>query len=279
MNGSGISVLILTLNEEVNLHQCLESVRWCDDVVILDSYSSDETLNIAVANGVRVMQRKFDTYAGQRNFGLKNIQYKNPWLLMLDADERVPDDLRLEMIDAVTRAPADVTLFCLRRRDHLFGRWIRRSSGYPTWFGRLMKIGHVWIERPINEEFRTSGEMAQLRAHLDHYPFNKGFSAWIAKHDRYSSMEAELLMQERVIAPRTSELLATDPLKRRKAFKYFAYKLPWRPVLVFVGLYVLKLGFMDGRAGLTFALLRSWYEYMIDCKNLELRRRKQGLSV
>lgn len=279
MNGSGISVLILTLNEEVNLVQCLGSVRWCDDVVVLDSYSSDGTVSIAAAHGARVVRREFDTYAGQRNFGLKDIQYKNAWLLMLDADERVPEDLRAEMNDAVARAPADVTLFSLRRRDHLFGRWIRRSSGYPTWFGRLMRIGHVWIERPINEEFRTSGRMTQLWTHLDHYPFNKGFSAWISKHDRYSSMEAELLMQEQIVAPRMGELLAFDPLKRRKALKRFAYKLPWRPAIFFVGLYVLKLGFMDGRAGLTFALLRSWYEYMIDCKSLELRRRKQGLSV
>jgi glycosyltransferase involved in cell wall biosynthesis len=273
-----ISILILTLDEQVNIADCLRTLQWCDDVVVLDSYSSDDTVKIAAAHGARVVQRKFDTYAGQRNFGLQQVQYKHPWVLMLDADERVPDELREELL-RVRHAPPEVTLFLLRRRDHLFGRWIKRSSGYPTWFGRLARIGSVWVERPINEEYCTSGRTERLHAHLDHYPFNKGLSSWIAKHDRYSSMEAALLMENTRDAPRVGALFTADPLKRRKALKSLVYALPGRPVFVFFALYFLKAGFLDGRAGLTFSLLRSWYEYMIDCKHDELVRRRKGLPV
>lgn len=274
-----ISVLILTLDEERNIADCLSTLQWCDDIVVLDSNSSDATVKIAAQHGARVVQREFDTYAGQRNFGLRHIEYKNAWVFMLDADERVPEELREELMRVVVPATPDVTLFMLRRRDHLFGRWIKRSSGYPTWFGRIARVGSVWVERSVNEEYCTSGRAEKLQSHLDHYPFNKGLSAWIAKHDRYSSMEAKLLAENQREAPRIAALFGSDPLLRRKALKGFLYALPGRPVLVFFALYVLKAGFLDGRAGLTFSLLRSWYEYMIDCKHDELVRRRKGLPV
>src|ERR1700677_642552 len=130
-----ISVLILTLDEEVNLPGCLDSVAWTDDVVVLDSFSRDATQQVARArDNVRLYQRQFDNYAAQRNFGLREIRYKYSWVLMLDADERVPAELREEMLRAVGGARESVAMFRMRRRDYLFGRWIPRSSGYPTWF-------------------------------------------------------------------------------------------------------------------------------------------------
>jgi glycosyltransferase involved in cell wall biosynthesis len=275
----GISVLILTLDEEVNLGGCLDSVAWSDDVVVLDSLSQDRTVEIARERGVRLYQRAFDNYANQRNFGLRDVQYKNPWVLMLDADERVPMDLKEEMLRAISIASDAVALYRMRRRDHLFGRWIPRSSGYPTWFGRLVRIGRAWVERPINEEFHTTGESAALLGHLDHYPFNKGFAAWIAKHDRYSTMEAALRAKESDVQSTWTEIFAKDPSQRRKAQKAWVNGMPLRPLVVFAGLYFIKGGVLEGRAGLTFSLLRAWYEYFIDCKALELRRRAAGLPV
>lgn len=279
MTAVNISVLVLTFNESINIHQCLESLRWSDDVVVLDSHSTDATVQIAHDAGARVYQRVFDNYAAQRNFGLECIQYRHPWVLMVDADERVPTDFRDELLAATREAGSAVTLFLMRRRDHLFGRWLKRSSGYPTWFGRLARVGHVWVEREINEEYHTSGESRRLQGHLDHYPFNKGFSAWIGKHDRYSSLEAILLAETARDSLRLSAIWDADPSKRRKALKAVLYALPARPLVVFLGLYVLKLGFLDGRAGFTFSALRAWYEYMIDCKRRELLRRGKGLPV
>jgi glycosyltransferase involved in cell wall biosynthesis len=274
-----ISVLILTLEEEVNIRSCLASVTWSDDVVVLDSMSSDRTVEIAKSLGVRVIERPFDTYAGQRNFGLQQIQYRHPWVLMLDADEIVPADLRDEMLGAVRAADDSVALWRKRRKDHLLGRWIRGSSGYPTWFGRLARVGKVWVERPINEEYHAEGEIRMLRGHLHHFPFNKGLSAWVAKHDRYSTLEAQLRVAGAPTDWRMRDLTDSDATVRRRSLKALAYRLPGRPLLVFMGLYFLRGGVLEGRAGLTFSLLRAWYEYMIDCKCLELRRRQQGLPV
>jgi glycosyltransferase involved in cell wall biosynthesis len=274
-----ISVLILTLDEEVNLAACLDSVAWCEDVVVLDSFSHDRTVEIAHAGGARLYQRAFDNYANQRNFGLRQVEYRHPWVLMLDADERVPQDLHLEMQAATRAAGEEVALFRMRRRDHLFGRWIRRSSGYPTWFGRLVRVGRAWVERPINEEFHADGAVASLQCHLDHYPFNKGFSAWIEKHDRYSSMEARLRAVQTGTEERWSGLFAPDPARRRRAQKVWLEGMPMRPLVVFAGLYFVKGGVLEGRAGLTFSLLRAWYEYFIDCKAQELRRRAAGLPL
>ncbi len=273
-----ISILILTFNEEINIGACLESVRWSDDVVVLDSFSSDRTVEIARREGARVVQRAFDNYAAQRNFGLA-LDFRHPWVLMLDADERVPADLQAEMLQATRTAQSDVDLFRMRRRDHLFGRWIRGSSGYPTWFGRLARRGRVRVERAYNEEYHAIGAAAQLQGHLDHYPFNKGLSAWVAKHDRYSSMEAALLLQRASGGPRWRDLFSGDVDLRRRALKSVIYRLPLRPVVVFTALYLFRGGIFEGRAGLTFCVLRAWYEFLIDCKLVELRRRQIGESI
>jgi glycosyltransferase involved in cell wall biosynthesis len=274
-----VSVLILTLNEEANLDGCLDSVAWCDDIVVVDSGSSDRTTQIATARGARVVRRDFDNYANQRNFALRDIQYKHAWVLMLDADERVVEDLRVEIATAVRDAGADTAMFQFRRKDHLYGRWIRASSGYPTWFGRLVRLGRIWVERPINEEYHTEGTIRRLQAHLHHFPFNKGFAEWFRKHDRYSSMEAQLLVDGSAPRAGFKALFGGDAVQRRKAFKALLYTVPGRPLIVFLSLYVLRGGFLEGQAGLTFSLLRSWYEYMIDCKRRELRRRRNGLTL
>lgn len=274
-----VSVLILTLNEEANIADCLASVAWCDDVVILDSFSSDATAAIAQQHGVRLLQRQFDDYASQRNYGLEKIDFRHPWVLMLDADERVPAALRAEIVEALDRVDSGTCLFVLRRKDYLFGRWLRHSSGYPTWFGRLVRIGQVRVDRPINERYLTAGKTARLQGHLEHYPFNKGFSGWIAKHDRYSSMEAALIVAGGRETLHLADLGARDDQRRRRALKALVYVLPARPLLVFLSLYVLRGGILEGRAGLTFSLLRAWYEFMIDCKCRELLLRQKGLPV
>jgi len=224
------SVLVLTLNEEVNLPGCLDSVSHCDDVVVFDSHSSDKTEAIALERGCRVFKRTFDNYAAQRNAALA-LDFKHDWILMLDADERITPELDAEIHKRLTgNATAGVTLYRLRRRDMFFGRWIKRSSGYPTWFGRLLKKGDVTVQREINEEYYTEGDIGLLDGHLIHYPFNKGVSYWIERHNRYSTMEAKALFEERSKNYRFLDIfLAKDPMLRRKAFKQLAYRMPPPP--------------------------------------------------
>ena len=260
-----ISILILTYNEEVNLGDCLKSVRFSDDVVVLDSFSSDNTVQIAQESGATVLERKFDNYAAQRNFGLAH-EFKYDWILMLDADERIPEDF-IEELRQVTELPNNpVTLYRMRRKDMFLGRWLKRSSGYPTWFGRLFRKGSVRVEREINEEYYTNGEIGLLDGHLIHYPFNKGIEYWFERHNRYSSMEAIKLNEERAAPVAWKDFLDSDPMLKRKAFKALAYRMPFRPLLTFCFLYFIKLGILDGRAGFNFSIMRSIYEYMISLK-------------
>lgn len=275
-----VSVLILTYNEEINLPRCVASLSWCNDIVVLDSYSDDNSVNISEKLGAKVFQRKFDNYASQRNFGLTELQFRNPWVLMVDADEEVAPDLVAEIGSVLDdKSNADVSLFRMRRKDYFLGRWIRRSSGYPTWFGRLIRLGHVRVERTINEQYVTDGPVGYLQAHLLHYPFNKGFSSWFDRHNRYSTMEAEILSTASDNGFTLKHLFSADPVTRRGALKQYIYNMPGRPLIVFAGLYFFRGGFLDGLPGLVFCLLKFIYECMISCKVLELKLRRQGCSV
>ena len=276
---ANFSSLILTRNEALNLPACLAALGGCDDIVVLDSNSEDDTRAIARRYGARVFQRPFDDYAGQRNYGLHQLEFKYEWVLMIDADEILTSELEAEIDAFVSSAARDTTLVFARRKDFLFGRWLKHSSGYPTWFGRLMQPRRVWVERGINEEYHTQGQSAYLQGHLHHYPFNKGFKAWFDKHNRYSSMESELLLASKGGIFVQSATTDTPAMARRKRIKALAYRLPLRPLVVFTALFFLRRGFLDGRAGLIFCCLRGCYEFMIDCKLREARYRRAGRPV
>ncbi|MFM8331387.1 MAG: glycosyltransferase family 2 protein [Candidatus Methylumidiphilus sp.] len=275
-----ISALIITLNEEANLGNCLKSLQWCDDVVVLDSFSMDTTESIAREHGVRFEQRAFDNYATQRNFGLNAIPYKYPWVLMVDADEIVTEELAKEMLAAVAAGGDEFAMYRFRRKDFFLGKWIRRSGGYPTWFGRLVRLGRIRVEREVNEEYIADGKVGLLNGHILHNPFNKGFFCWIEKHNRYSTMEAQVKFSGNTVAKqRWRDCISSDPAQRRIFFKALLYVLPGRPLIVFLLLYLLRGGFLDGKAGLVFCLLRTFYELMIDIKVMELKLRSLGHTV
>lgn len=274
-----ISILILTLNEETNIGSCLDTLAWCDDIVVLDSFSQDQTVQIAKAKGARVFQRRFDDYASQRNYGLKSISYSNQWILMVDADERWPDTIYDEIRDALDNNSDDISLYYFRRKDMFMGRWLRRSSGYPTWAGRLVKPDKVTVRRGINEEYCSDGGKGYLQSHFIHYPFNKGIAFWIERHNRYSSIEAETQIQESRKEIRLLDLFSPDPTVRRKVHKRLAFRIPFRPILVFLYLFFVRFGFLDGKPGSTYCTLRAIYEYMIDLKVMELRKERIGRSL
>jgi glycosyltransferase involved in cell wall biosynthesis len=277
---SPVSVVILTLNEEINLADCLESCKWSDDVVVFDSYSTDHTCSIAESRGARVVQRRFDNYAAQRNAALNEVQYKHPWVLMVDADERVTSELAQEIANTPLLSDPAVALIRMRRKDYFLGRWLRRSSAYPTWFGRLVRVGHVRVERAFNEDCVTDGKIALLEGHLTHFPFSRGTAHWFERHNRYSSMEARIILDARGggTLPLTS-FFAKDPALRRQLLKQLAYRTHGRPLVMFLYLYFFRLGLLDGLPGLYFSALRAGYELMIDIKALELRRREANLPL
>lgn len=270
-----VSILILTLNEEQNLPACLESVKWCDDIVVLDSFSTDRTVKIARAAGVREYQRQFDDFASQRNYALDQIAFKNPWVFHLDADERFTEALRGEC-EAVT-AEDKLSGFLVPSKMIFMGRWLRWAGMYPSYQMRLMKLGEIkFVEKGHGQrEAEAQRGVGRLRESYLHYNFSKGLEDWLAKHDRYSAKEAEeSLNQRRNGHLHWADLFAVrDPVRRRRALKTLSMRLPCRPALRFVYMYFLRMGMLDGRAGLAYCRLLAMYENMIVMKMKELERR------
>ncbi|WP_405380799.1 glycosyltransferase family 2 protein [Maribacter sp. LLG6340-A2] len=273
-----ISALILTYNEENILEKNLKNLDFVDHILIFDSYSTDQTIEISKAFNATVIQRKFDNYASQRNAALDSIPKEYEWILMIDADEIVTPELRDEII-AKTSIPNSNTMYRVRRKDMFRDKWIKQSSGYPTWFPRLFKNGCVKVEREINEEYVTTGKEALLDNHLIHYPFNKGMHWWFAKHNKYSQMEAIKMLEEMKEPFDYKLLFSKDPIKKRKAQKRLSYKIPFRPQFVFFAFFILKRGFLNGSAGYEFCKLRKTYEYMIQVKVDELKYENQNFLI
>jgi glycosyltransferase involved in cell wall biosynthesis len=272
-----VSVLILTLNEETNLEACLDSVAWCSDCVVLDSCSTDRTVEIAQARGARVVQRGFDDWSQHQNWALRQIDFRNPWVLYLDADERCTPELAQEVCRAAAD-PGDCVAMRLRRKDFYMGRWLRHAQLYPTWLVRMFRPERLHYERLVNPIAVVDGKVGELREHLLHYPFSHGIAHWVARHNRYSDLEAvEKLKVSGGTRARWTEVFARDPNARRRALKDVFFRMPARPLLKFGYYYLWRRGFLDGRAGLTYATLQSFYEFLIDCKHRELQRRQAGL--
>ena len=180
-----ITALILTLNEENILAKCLNSLDFVDEILVFDSFSTDKTVNIAKSFKARVVQRTFDNYSNQRNAALSYVNPDSRWVLMIDADEIVEEDLKNEII-YVTNLENNISLYSVRRKDMFREKWLKYSSGYPTWFPRLFKNNTVTVHREINEEYITTGDQSRLKNHLIHFPFNKGLNWWFQKHNKYS---------------------------------------------------------------------------------------------
>ena len=273
-----VSALILTLNEEVNLGACLDSLSWCKEVVVFDSLSTDRTPAIAAEHGARVVTRPFDNWSSHQNWAVREIKFANPWVLYLDADERCPADLRDEILVAA-KADAAEAAFRIRRKDFFMGRWLKHAQLYPTWLVRLFRPARISYERLVNPVAIVDGLIGELHSHIIHYPFSHGVSHWIARHNRYSDMEA--LEAEKLHGSGTGggNLWSRDPNERRRALKDIFFRMPARPCVKFLYYYAWRRGFLDGRAGFTYATLQAMYEYMIDCKHSELERRRRGLPV
>lgn len=275
-----ISVLILTKNEQQDLPGCLQSVAWSDDVHVYDSGSTDETLAIARAHGASISQRAYPhstapfggDEAAHRNWGLREIPFKHDWVLLLDADERITPHL-LEAITArLSQAPACAAFrFC--RRDYFLGTWLKHVTPSPMHI-RLVRPRRVHYERLINPVLVVDGEIEDLGSYFDHHPFSKGIAHWFAKHNGYSDLEARHIANAQDQQHRfewRKALFSKDVTERRQHQKKLYYRLPLRPAIMFLGLYIGKRGFMDGRAGLVFATLRAIYEYMIVLKVTEMQ--------
>ncbi len=270
MNVPTISVVIIAKNEARNIARCLESVAWSDDVVVVDDYSKDETRPIAEALGARVLAHRFESFAAQRNWALEEGGLRHPWVLMLDADEALTPALTARLNTAVA-ADSSVAGFLLCRKTMFLGRWLRYSDGYPVWIMRLVRRGRARFVDSGHGEVPAppvDGVLKRIHEPFLHYPFSHGLSHWLARHNVYSSREAELEARE---PPqyRWRDILRGDATERRRALRNLGRRLPMRPLLRFCHHYIWNGGLCDGRAGLAYSLLMAFYEEMIVLKRWE----------
>lgn len=268
-----VSVLILTKNEEQNLPGCLHSVSWADEIHVYDSFSEDTTIAIARDHGALVTQRVFDNWAEHQNWGLQNIAFKHPWVLYLDADERVTPALVQGIAQALEK-PEPYVAFQILRRDFFQGCALTHVQTSP-YYQRLFRPEKMRYERLVNPVSLPDGPVGRVEGVLDHFPFSKGISQWLERHNSYSSFEARQIMKNRLSRSSYSlkkALSSTDFHEKRFHQKEMFYRLPARPLVKFCLLYFLKRGFLDGAGGLTYAVLQSIYEYMIVLKTRELEQ-------
>lgn len=252
------SVLILTLNEERDLPACLASLAGCDDVVVLDSGSTDRTAEIARAAGARVFVRPFDDFAGQRNFAQREIPFPHPWVFHLDADEALTPELVAECRIAAARTDIDG---CFVAPKMIFqGRWIPHCTDYPAYQARFVRAPEFrFVQVGHGQREARDMRMATLRHNYRHDLSSGGEQEWLEKHRRYARQEAARHLDSNAALP-WSALFARDALARRRALKQLSYALPARPALRFLYQYVARRGFLDGAAGWRYCRLLACYE-------------------
>ena len=190
-----------------DLPGCLKYVSWSNDIIVYDSCSSDLTREIAYSSGCRVVQRQFDNWASHQNWGLINIKFINSWVFYIDADERLTPEAALELQAIASGPDPGCVAYRILRRDFLQGRQLRHVQTSP-WFIRFFRPQFVHYERLVNPLTKVDGPVGDLQHPLDHYPFSKGFSHWFARHNSYSTFEAQQILQNRA----TQSPSAFEPL-------------------------------------------------------------------
>ncbi len=268
-----VSVMILTLNEEIHLPSCLDALGWCDDVIVVDSFSTDRTEAICRERGVRFYQNRFEGFGSQRNWALDNTQPRHPWILILDADERATPELGQELKAIAEADPAGVGAYRVRRRFYMWRRWLRYSSLYPTWVVRFIHRDRVrYINRGHAETQEVQGEIRDLTHDLIDENL-KGIDEWFERQNRYSRMDAEFELEREKDGLRLGEIVSNDPLKRRAALKRLAWRAPARGFIYFLYSYIWRRGFLDGRDGFVFCRMRALYQTEVAIKKYDMRRK------
>ena len=273
-----ITTLILTKNEISNLKRCVASLNWCDDIVVLDSGSTDDTVKLAKELGARVfahIQPPPFKISEQRNWALQNCELKGNWVLFVDADETISPELATEIQKVCLTPNNTYNAFEMTAKYLFWGKWLKRTQGYPNWHPRLVKKGEVTFTGGVWEHFVSGTKIGRITIPYDHYANSKGFSDWLERHDRYSSWDAENIVK--FLETSQAEAFGTErKLKLRILAAQFWFL---RPIARFLQMYILRFGFLEGVEAFIFCLHYAMYEFMTVVKIIELRRKKSGLPL
>lgn len=273
-----IAAVVISLNEAVNLPRCLDSLAWCDELLLVDSGSSDGSQALAEAHGARVLEHRQPgrfSFTIQRNWALSDGDLSSDWVLFLDADEAIGPACQAAILAAIRSAQTSGTGpdgFELTPRYWFLGRWLRHTQGYPNWHPRLVRRGRLVLEGSLWESFPPGSRVGRIQEPYEHYAFSKGIDDWLERHRRYADWEADRIAA--YLANGDSEALAT---RRHLGKRRLAARLwPLRPGLRFTQKYLLQGGWREGWQGLLFSLLMAVYDLITVVKVIERRRIARG---
>jgi len=275
-----VSVIVPVKNEEKNLSRCLDSVAWADEIFVVDSHSIDTSAAIAEGHGARVVQFDFNgTWPKKKNWALENLPFKYDWVFILDADEVLPPEAREEFRRIVTASDGEADGYWINRRFMFMGKWLRHAY-HPNWNLRLFKHKTGRYEQltdadthsgdnEVHEHVIVRGRTASLACQMDHYAF-PSIEVFIEKHNRYSNWEARVAMDS-CLKESAGNLQKTNVGIQRK-LKRLSHKLPFRPLLRFLYVFIWQRGFLDGIEGYYFARLHAVYEFLCVAKTREIKK-------
>ena len=281
-----IPVIILTYNEELHIRRCIENVEpIARDIFIIDSYSTDKTLEIAKGyEKVHILQKKWENnHAKQFNWGLENADIKTKWVLRLDADEYLTPELIDELKEKLPTLPNDVNGIIFNRRHIFMGKWVKRGV-YPVKLLRMFRYGKGVCEQRLMDEHiqLTEGHFVEFNYDFCDHNLNN-LSWWTQKHVGYAIREAtDLLDMEYDLTgsaknDETINLSSQALKKRRRKHGYAKKPLFWRSFAYFIYRYFFKLGFLEGKEGFLWHFLQGWwYRTLVDAKVYEIKRKSEG---
>ncbi len=276
-----VSFIVPIKNEAANLPRCLSSVSWADEIFVVDSQSTDGSIEMAERAGAQVVQFQFNgTWPKKKNWALEHLHFRNEWIFILDADETLPSEAETEFRNAIAQA-GEIAGYWINRRFLFLGRWLRHAY-YPNWNLRLFKHSLGRYEKlteaatnsgdnEVHEHVIVNGPTGRLRCEMDHYAF-PSVEVFIEKHNRYSNWEARVATEQ--LLARSSDRLHHERVNRRRKIKLLSQRLPFRGLLRFLYVYIWQRGFLDGREGYYFARLHGIYEFLSVAKTYELRRKQ-----
>jgi len=272
-----VSVIVPIKNEAANLPRGLASVKWADEILVVDSASTDGSIAIAQQHGAKVVQFEFNgTWPKKKNWALENLQFRNEWVFVLDADEVLPPEAETEFAQAIADG-GDIAGYWINRRFMFMGRWLRHAY-YPNWNLRLFRHALGRYEKltdaptnsgdnEVHEHVLLNGGTAKLKVEIDHYAF-PSIDIFVEKHNRYSNWEARVAAD--TLLDSSSKKISSRTVDRRRKLKTLSRHLPFRPLLRFLYVYVWQKGFLDGAEGYYFARLHGFYEFLSVAKTREL---------
>lgn len=265
-----VSAIILTLNEEGIIEDCIKALDWCDSVHVVDSGSSDKTVELTLGMGASVYRNRFESFATQRNWALDNCKIESEWILFIDADEISSSNFRDSLLEKCQEAGGEVAGFYCCSRLMIDGSWIKRSVGFPVWQYRVLRRGRGrFVDSGHGQkEGNFDGVLKYIDEPFDHFAYYKGWSDWIAKHNEYSNKEA--VSRSKKVDSNLIDFRHSS--QRNILLKNWLSKVMIWPLIRFFYSYIFRLGFLEGSAGFVFAVNMAWYEYLIILKIKEIER-------